>query len=119
MPVSAKSTMRDAMPETRYIPAPAPMPIAASMKIAAAVVKPTTLPRSRRITPAPRKPTPCTMFDAIRVVLASPVSFAISDERIVKSAAAMHTQRLVRMPAGRLDIALDADHGAEKGGPQQ
>ena len=71
-------------------------------KIVAAVVKPTTLPRSRRMTPAPRKPIPWTMLEAMRVVLASPVALAISVDKIVKSAAPMQTQRLVRIPAGRL-----------------
>ena len=38
-PVNAESTMAAAIPETRYSPPPAPMPIAASAKIAAAVVE--------------------------------------------------------------------------------
>src|SRR5579885_845087 len=97
----ATSTINAPAPEIRYRPAPAPMPIAASAKIVAAVVSPTTLPRSRRITPAPRKPIPCTMLDAIRVPLESPTSRAISEESSVNSAAPMHTHILVRMPAGR------------------
>src|SRR5580658_2183418 len=68
----------------------------------AAVVSPVTLPRSRRITPAPRNPMPCTIFEAIRVVLLSPVRRAISTEAIVKSAAPNATQNPVRIPAGRL-----------------
>ena len=80
------------------------MPIAAIAKIVAAVVSPVTLPRSRKITPAPKNPIPCTIFDAIRVVLASPVRLAISTETIVKSAAPRETQKPVRIPEGRLRI---------------
>src|SRR4029077_12181909 len=80
------------------------MPIAATAKIVAAVVSPTTLPRSRRITPAPRNPIPCTMFDAMRVVLESPVRRAISMETMVNRAAPSETQNPVRIPEGRLRI---------------
>src|SRR5215468_4431842 len=78
------------------------MPMAASAKIAAAVVTPMTLPRSRRMTPAPRKPMPWTMLEAMRVVLESPVSRANSAEMMVKRAAPRQTQTPVRIPAGRL-----------------
>src|SRR5713226_4166459 len=40
------------------------------------------------------------MFEAIRVLPVSPKARAISPERIVKSAVAKHTKRLVRTPAG-------------------
>src|SRR5712692_2172868 len=40
------------------------------------------------------------MFEAIRVLPVSPRARAISPERIVKSAVARHTKRLVRTPAG-------------------
>src|SRR5580700_9484853 len=90
------------MPETAYSPPPAARPMAATAKMVAAVVSPVTLPRSRRITPAPRNPMPCTIFEAIRVVLLSPVSRAISTEAMVKSAAPSATQNPVRIPAGRL-----------------
>src|SRR5216684_7684621 len=40
------------------------------------------------------------MFEAIRVLPVSPKARAISPERIVKSAVARHTKRLVRTPAG-------------------
>src|SRR5260370_9825464 len=76
------------------------MPIAASTNTVAAVVIPTTPPASRRIAPAPRKPMPWTMFEAIRVLPASPKACAISPERMVNSAVARHTKRLVRTPAG-------------------
>ena len=49
-----------------YWPSARPMPSAATSQIVAAVVRPITLPRSRRMTPAPRKPTPLTMFAAMR-----------------------------------------------------
>src|SRR5271168_4265949 len=83
------------------MPPPAAMPIAAMAKIVAAVVSPTTFPPSRKITPAPRKPMPCTMLDAMRVVLVSPVRRAISTETTVKSAAPSDMQNPVRIPAGR------------------
>src|SRR5467141_1159772 len=76
------------------------MPIAASTKTVAAVVNPTMPPLSRRVAPAPRKPMPCTMFEAMRVLPASPKACATSPERIVNNAVARHTKRLVRMPAG-------------------
>ena len=77
------------------------MPIAASTKTVAAVVIPTTPPASRRIAPAPRKPMPWTMFDAIRVLPVSPNRRAISPDRMVNKAVARQTKRLVRTPAGR------------------
>src|SRR5712664_2120921 len=67
----------------------------------AAVVIPTNPPASRRIAPAPRKPMPWTMFEAIRVLPESPKRCAISPERIVNKAVARQTNRLVRIPAGR------------------
>src|SRR5579864_3563260 len=77
------------------------MPIAASTKIVAAVVIPTRPPASRKIAPAPKKPMPWTILDAMRVLPVSPKSRAISLERMVNSAVARQTNRLVRMPAGR------------------
>ena len=47
-----------------YMPAPQVMPIAATTNTVAAVVRPNTLLFVCRIKPAPRKPTPCTMFAA-------------------------------------------------------
>src|SRR5580704_16236716 len=44
------------------------------------------------------------MFDAMRVVLESPVRRAISTETIVNSAAPSETQNPVRIPEGRLRI---------------
>src|SRR5712692_2718601 len=77
------------------------MPIAASTNIVAAVVIPIRPPASRKIAPAPRKPMPCTIFEAIRVLPVSPNRRAISPERMVNNAVARQTKRLVRMPAGR------------------
>ena len=48
-------------------PAPAAMPIAATDQRLAAVVSPRTCPRYWRITPAPRKPMPVTIWAATRV----------------------------------------------------
>src|SRR5258708_25441872 len=79
----------------------AAMPIAASTKIVAAVVKPTSPPASRKIAPAPRNPIPCTRLEAMRVEDVSPNILASSKERIVNSAEPMHTKALVRIPAGR------------------
>src|SRR5882762_1845190 len=77
------------------------MPIAASTKIVAAVVKPTSPPASRKIAPAPRNPIPCTRFEAMRVPDVSPNILASSKERIVNSAEPIQTKALVRTPAGR------------------
>src|SRR5258707_1020192 len=82
-------------------PPPAAIPMAASTKIVAAVVIPRTPPDPRKMAPAPRKPMPCTILDAILVPLESPNRCASSLERIVNSAVARHTKRLVRTPAGR------------------
>src|SRR6266478_840589 len=75
--------------------------MAASTKIVAAVVKPTSPPASRRIAPAPRKPMPCTRLEAMRVEDVSPYIFASWKERMVNSADPMQTKALVRIPAGR------------------
>src|SRR6266446_1362575 len=69
------------------------MPMAASTKIVAAVVIPTTPPDPRRMAPAPRKPMPWTILEAIRVPLESPKRCASSLERMVNSAVARHTNR--------------------------
>ena len=47
-------------------PKPINIPIAAAIQIEAAVVIPETDPLFRKITPAPRKPTPVMMLAAIR-----------------------------------------------------
>src|SRR3984893_14054805 len=78
------------------------MPIAASTQIVAAVVMPTVLPLSRKIAPAPRNPIPCTILEAIRVLPVSPRRCAITPDRSVNNAAPRDTNRLVRIPAGRL-----------------
>jgi len=51
----------------RYIPNAMARPTAAVDQTVAAVVKPVTLPCSRIITPAPKKPTPDTTWPAILV----------------------------------------------------
>ncbi len=75
--------------------------MAASAKMVAAVVSPTNPPASRKIAPAPKNPMPCTILEAMRVPEVSPVRRASSNDRIVKSAEPMHTNALVRIPAGR------------------
>src|SRR6266481_4169899 len=98
---SPNSTTPVAYPPTAYSPPPTAIPMAASTKIVAAVVKPTSPPPSRKIAPAPRKPIPCTRLEAMRVEDVSPYIFANSKERIVNSAEPMQTKALVRIPAGR------------------
>src|SRR6266481_7662280 len=98
---SPNSTTTVAYPPTAYKPPPTAIPMAASTKIVAAVVKPTSPPASRKIAPAPRKPMPCTRLEAMRVEDVSPYIFASSNERMVNSAEPMQTKALVRIPAGR------------------
>ena len=50
----------------RYNPAPIHIPTPDVAHIPAAVVKPETLPFFTKITPAPKKPTPLTIWAAIR-----------------------------------------------------
>src|SRR5258706_4231178 len=98
---SPNSTTPVAYPPTAYSPPPTAIPMAASTKIVAAVVRPTSPPASRKIAPAPKKPIPCTKFDAMRVADVSPNIFASSKESMVNSAEPMQTKALVRIPAGR------------------
>src|SRR6266702_7381697 len=74
------------------------MPMDATTNTLAALVSPLTRLRLWRIRPAPRKPIPCTMFEATRPLsgLASPASTADSS---VKNAAPIQMSRLVRTPA--------------------
>ena len=81
---------------TAYSPIPMATPMAAAIQIVAAVVMPTTLPRSLRITPPPRKPTPVTICAATRPGSAFP---AISIEVRVKSVEASVMRMIVRTPA--------------------
>jgi hypothetical protein len=67
-----------------------------SIAVGDAVVMPTILPRSRKITPAPRKPIPLTIVAAIRGSLAS----AIFQDRIVNTVEPTQIKINVRRPAG-------------------
>ncbi len=64
---SANRTSAVAISAAAQYPAPAAMPIAATIQRLAAVVSPRTETPWRRIAPAPRKPTPVTICAAIRV----------------------------------------------------
>jgi hypothetical protein len=79
-----------------YWPTPSAMPGAAASQMVEAVVRPMTLPPSRRIAPAPRNPMPVTMLAAMRVGLSSLPS---RTDRIVKSAAPRQMKMMVRNPA--------------------
>jgi len=63
---------------------------------------------------------PCTMLEAIRVVLASPVALAISEDRIGEERCA-HTNAQAGTHACRAfaDAAFNADDRAEERGPEQ
>src|SRR5690606_11086243 len=83
---------------TPYSPAPMPIPSAAASQIVAAVVKPMTRPESLSSTPAPRKPTPVTIFAATRTGSSSP---PIRSENVVNKVAPVQIRMIVRNPAGR------------------
>jgi hypothetical protein len=79
-------------------PAPANVPTIAEHQSVAAVLRPRTLIPSRRITPAPRKPIPETIWAATWVGL---LSLERVVEKMTKPAAPIETSALVRSPAIR------------------
>lgn len=80
-------------------PAPTAMPSAAVAQMDVAVVRPETVRLSLKITPAPRKPMPVMMLDAIRSGV--PPAPSRSD-RIVKTAEPRQMSAIVRSPAALL-----------------
>ena len=82
------------------------IPIAAVIQSEAAVVTPLICPPEEMITPAPTKPIPTTIWEAIRVGSAAPSPKAELKERIVKRDEARETSMWVRSPAGFLLISL-------------
>jgi hypothetical protein len=81
------------------MPAPTATPKAALSHRVAAVVRPRTVPRFLRMTPAPMKPIPVTTCDATLVGSATDPSNP-SAPTPVSRAAASATSAWVRMPAG-------------------
>src|SRR4051812_26562628 len=74
------------------------MPMEATTHTLAALVSPLTRLRLCRMRPAPRKPMPCTMFEATRPLSGLPSPESTADNS-VKNAAPMQIRRLVRTPA--------------------
>ena len=67
-----------------------------------------------QMTPAPRKPMPCTMLEAMRVVLVSPVSFGDFDgENGEESCAEAHAEAGAHAGRAFADVAFNADERAE------
>src|SRR5450830_22527 len=96
--VLAASTNSVPSSASRIRSAPAQAPTAAEAQRVAAVLSPRTLPSSRMITPAPRKPMPDTTYATTRTAPSEPPRrLAIS----TKIAAPTATRTLVRRPAVR------------------
>ena len=83
--------------DAMYNPEPTAMPMAAVAQIVAAVVSPDMVTPLRRIVPAPRKPTPVTIWAA--TLDWSAVS-NLKAKIIVNIAEPRHTNDRVRSPAG-------------------
>ena len=94
---SATKTIAVETAAPTYSPAPQAIPIAATTHTVAALVSPSTRFRVCRISPAPRNPMPCTMFDATRLLSVIPGP-ASTPESTVNSAHPMHSSMLVRRP---------------------
>ena len=83
---------------SRIRSAPAQAPTAAEAHNVAAVLRPRTLPSSRMITPAPKKPIPETTYATTRTAPSAPPSRLAMSTKI---AAPTATSTLVRNPAVR------------------
>jgi hypothetical protein len=82
-------------------PEPTAMPMAATTHSVAAVVRPETPPLAWMMVPAPRKPTPVTIWAEMRPGsdIAPPMEAMVMDMS-VSSAAPTQMRRFVRSPAG-------------------
>jgi len=100
---TASTSSTDTLTTLQY-PRPHTIPIAAHTQIVAAVVSPVTCPAaSRRITPAPRKPTPVRIPWMIRLIaFGSAPAVPICERSVitVAMAAPSATSACVRIPAG-------------------
>src|SRR5579862_969572 len=96
---SATTTRAVATAAAAKRPAPQAIPMEATTHTLAALVSPLMrLPRLCRMRPAPRKPMPCTIFEATWPLLGL-VSPASTADRSVKKAAPMQMSMFVRTPA--------------------
>src|SRR5580704_15157470 len=109
-----RTTNPAVIPLAASCPAPAKVPTIAEHQSVATVLRPVTLIPSRRITPAPRKPTPETTWAAIRVGL---LSLETIVEKTTKPAAPTATRELVRNPAMPAAIAARNRSGCRAARP--